>query len=762
MSAPRKRSGSSAGRRAAPRSGGRAKTAPKKPLGRRIAKWTGLVVLAGFLLGVAAFAYGYAATDIPDPNKDFQTQTTMVYYADGKTELGRFADQNRTSISLSEVPQHVQDAVIAAEDRTFYTNKGIDPKGIIRAAFSNARGNATQGASTITQQYVKIYYLSSDRTITRKVKEAFLSLKLQRTESKNEILQGYLNTIYFGRGAYGIQAAAQAYFDRDAKDLNVRQGAALAAILNSPENYDPADGKAAKERLTNRYQYVLDGMAKMQTLSSADVAKAEERLPKFPEKRKQDSYGGQRGHMLTLVKKQLQAEGFSDSDIQGGGLRITTTFTRKAMNAASAAVREQRPKGLKGLHVAVASIDTKTGALRGMYGGQDYLESQINWAVAGGSPGSAFKPFALAAGIKDGYSLKSTFQGNSPYVFPNGKDRVVNEGPGDGNDYGSAVDLIKATAESINTAFVDLTMSMSDGPQKILDTAVDMGIPRKAPGLQPTSGISLGSATISPIDMANAYATIADNGVAKDWFVIAKVTDRDGKQLYKEPTKTTRALPADIDSDVSYALQQVVKQGTGKGAQALGRPAAGKTGTATNADGAVSSSWFVGYTPQISTAVMYVRGDGNDNLSCTQPTGKSCTPGYLVPYFGAVYPAQTWTATMQRIMQGMDVEQFPAPAYVEATKQDAGHQPLPSYTPKPTPTRTKKPSPSQEPTTESPSPSPSPTPSPSPSGPSVPSPTDTCGPLGCGPSTGSSPSGGTGGNGNGNGTKKGTSASPSP
>jgi membrane peptidoglycan carboxypeptidase len=173
LSAPRNPSGSSAGRRAAPRSGARSKAAPKKPLGRRIAKWTGLVVLAGFLLGVAAFAYGYLATDIPNPNEDFQTQTTMVYYADGKTELGRFAEQNRTSISLSEVPQHVQDAVIAAEDRTFYTNKGIDPKGIIRAAFSNARGNATQGASTITQQYVKIYYLSSDRTLTRKEKEAF-------------------------------------------------------------------------------------------------------------------------------------------------------------------------------------------------------------------------------------------------------------------------------------------------------------------------------------------------------------------------------------------------------------------------------------------------------------------------------------------------------------------------------------------------------------------------------------------------------------
>ena len=191
----------------------------------------------------AAFAYGYATTDIPDPNKDFQAQTTFVYYADGKHEIGRFASQNRTASRCPTYPQHVQDAVIAAEDRTFETNKGIDPKGILRAAFSNARGDSTQGASTITQQYVKVLYLSQERTLTRKVKEAFVSLKIQRQQSKDEILQGYLNTIYFGRGAYGIQAAAQAYFDKDAKDLTVQEGAVLASVLNSPGNFSNTSSK---------------------------------------------------------------------------------------------------------------------------------------------------------------------------------------------------------------------------------------------------------------------------------------------------------------------------------------------------------------------------------------------------------------------------------------------------------------------------------------------------------------------------------------
>ncbi|HET7328832.1 MAG TPA: transglycosylase domain-containing protein [Nocardioidaceae bacterium] len=720
--------------RKADKRGARSVQGRKKPLGRRILKWGLVAVLVGFLLGGAAFAYGYVSTDIPNPNEDFKTQTTIVYYQNGKKEIGRFATQNRISIPLSEVPDHVKNAVIAAEDRTFYTNQGIDPKGILRAAFSNAQGNATQGASTITQQYVKVFYLSQERTLTRKIREAFLSLKLQRTQSKNEILQGYLNTIYFGRGAYGIQAAAQAYFDKDAEDLSLREGAALAAILNSPGNLDPALSEENRERLEGRYGYVLKGMADEQMITANEAAEAKERLPEFA---KQDDdrnmYGGQRGHMLTMVKKQLRAKGFSDAEIEGGGLRITTTFTRKAMHAATQAVKEQRPKGLKKLHVAVASVDPDNGALRGMYGGHNFLKSQINWASAGGQPGSAFKPFALSAGLKYGYSLESTFQGNSPYVFPNGN-QVVNEGPGDGNDYGESISLLTATEESVNTAYIDMTVSMKDGPQKILDTAVDMGIPQDTPGLKPTSGISLGSATVSPIDMANAYGTLANGGVSHNWYVIDSVRSADGKVLYRESTKTERALDRPVARDASYGLQQVVREGTGANAQALGRPAAGKTGTATNADDAVSSSWFVGYTPYMATAVMYVRGDGNDNLSCVQATGPECTPGYLVPYFGAVYPTQTWTAVMEQIHRGVPVQQFPPPAHLEQRVDDEEHDP---YTPPPEPEFTPEPEP--EPT-EEPEPTPSPTPTPTPTETSTPTPSptptpsDPCDGLVCDPS----------------------------
>ncbi len=672
----------------------------------RIGLVAALVVV---IIGALGFVYVYSSTTIPDPNKDFQTQTTNVYYKDGKTGLGRFVEQNRESIPFARMPKHVRDAVVAAEDRTFWTNRGIDPKGILRAAFSNAKGGSTQGASTITQQYVKIYYLSSERTFKRKIKEAFVSLKLQKQLSKTKILEGYLNTIYFGRGAYGIQAAAQAYFDVDAKDLTVQQGAVLASVLNSPQSFDPAEGTQARQRLLSRYRYVLSGMGKMGTLDAAKADQLSAKLPAFPKIRRAQTYSGQKGFMLEMVKNELHDLGYNDDTIDGGGLRITTTFAKPAMRAIRNGVKSQRPPGLKKLHIGAVSLDNKTGAVRGIYGGQDYLKSPFNWALKGGQPGSSFKPFALAAGIKAGFSLKDTFQGNSPYVFPDGSE-VKNEGPGTGNNYGAKISLITATEESVNTAYMDLTASMPDGPKKILSTAKDLGVPVDKYGIKPTSGVSLGTERIGMVDMANGYSTIANAGVEHPWYVVEKVVRAsDGKTLFRAKHKKSKALDPDIAADTSYALQQVVQSGTGTAAKAIGRPAAGKTGTATNDKDQVSSAWFIGYTPQITTAVMYVRGDGNDQLD-----------GYLPQYFGGSYPARTWAAIMSAEMQGLPVEKFPPPVYVDGNAPTGGHSPAPTRTPRPSPTAkpSKSPKPSPKP---SPTPSPTPTPSPSPSTP--PSPT---------------------------------------
>jgi membrane peptidoglycan carboxypeptidase len=685
---------------------------------RKALKYTLIAGLVGCLLLVAMFYVAYRATDIPSENAAFQAQTTNVYYAGGKTKIGRFATQNRESIPLADMPKVMQDAVVAAEDRTFWTNKGIDPKGIIRAAFSNAKGGATQGASTITQQYVKILYLSQERTLKRKIKEAFLSLKIQKKKSKSEILEGYLNTIYFGRGAYGVEAASNAYFGISAKDLNASQSAMLAAVLNSPNYLSPDRSDASREALLRRYDYVVSGMAKMGAITQSQAAEIAGRLPKVKKPSTSDQYGGQRGFMLSMVKNELIRLGFDEAQIDGGGLRVTTTFTKKAMDAAKAAVDEVAPKGVSKLHTAVASVDVETGGVLGFYSGQDYLKSQINWATTALPPGSAFKPFAVAAGIKDGFSLKDTFDGNSPYEFPDGS-TVVNEGEGTGEDFGSHISLTTATEKSVNTAFVDMTESMDNGPRQIADMAEAMGVPT-LPDDMVNARISLGGFPVSPLNLANSYATIADGGLHHDPFVVSKVVQAsDGKVLYTAPRKTNRVVSGDIAADTSYAMQQVVKSGTGRAALALGRPAAGKTGTATNDDKHVITSWFAGFTPQVATAVAYSHGTGY----------KPIDDGYLPRgYFGATYPAETWTAAMKLIMDGMDVEDFPKPANLDGKAPSSGHEP---YTPPPPKkTKTVPPSPTSTPEPvangvcssygypvdpDCPSPSPSPTP-PTPSG----------------------------------------------
>ena len=311
--APKKATGSGTGDRAAQGKGAGGTGAGAgggRSVGRRVLgvlKWLLIfgVVAAVILAGIGYFAY--RNTEIPDANKAFQAQSSFVYYSGGKGVIGRFAEQNRQSIPLADIPQAMQDAAIAAEDRTFYSNKGIDPQGIVRAAFSNAQGNSTQGASTITQQYVKILYLSQERTLSRKVKEAFLSLKVQQQQSKSAILEGYLNTIYFGRGAYGVQAAANAYFDKPAKKLTVPESAMLAAILNSPNYLKPERGAPGRTDLIERYDYVLRGMVSQGMLDAAEADKLYGKLPKLAKQRTNNMYGNQRGFMMSMVRDELRA-----------------------------------------------------------------------------------------------------------------------------------------------------------------------------------------------------------------------------------------------------------------------------------------------------------------------------------------------------------------------------------------------------------------------------------------------------------------------
>ena len=705
------------------RSAKSATATPREKWKRRLvatAKWGTVAGLVLALIGAGSFYYLYRTVEIPDPNEDFETQTSFVYYADGKSEIGSFATQDRTSISYEQMPQTIKDAVVAAENQSFWTDSGIDVRGIVRAMFNNASGGARQGASTITQQYVKIAYLTQEQSYKRKVKEALLALKLQRQISKTELLQNYLNTIYFGRGAYGVEAASQAYFGKPAKKINLRQSAVLASVINNPSRFDPANGKSSEQALEGRYDYVLNSMTDLGMIEADERDKALKKLPKFPKVEAQSTYGGQKGHMLTLVRNELKRLGYSEDQIDGGGLRVTTTLTDAGMKAAEEGVLSQRPEGFsdKKLHAASASVEVGTGKLLGFYGGQDFLDSQINWAVSGGMVGSTMKAMTLATALEEGFALRDTFEGNSPYEFADGLE-IRNAGGGDGTDYGSAVNAIFATQKSINTAFVDMSDSIPNGPKKIFEMAQKMGVPppesdQRHPGIPMTSRdfaqddslITLGRARVSPINMANAYATIANEGQRVPVHVVEKVETADGRVDYEYDGETERAMSKDIASDVSYALQENVTGGSGTAALAIDRPAAGKTGTATNDKDEVSSAWFVGYTPQVSTAVMYVRGDGDDQLD-----------GWLPTYFGGGYPADTWAAIMGPMMEGLEVEEFPEPAFVDGDAPSDGHEPT---TAPPSPTRSPKPTkspsetvteapteePSEEPTepTEEPSP----------------------------------------------------------
>ena len=689
-----------------PGAGARPDKPPRTPAQRR-----GILALKGLgislaLILVAGFAVvfiGYTTTERPDPNADFQTATTGVYFNDGTTRLGRFEVQNRTPLTFAQMPDSMKQAIVAAENRTFWTDRGISIRGMIRAGWAIVRGRDLQGGSTITQQYIKILYLNSERTLTRKFREIFLAYKLSKELTKEEILEDYLNTIYFGHGAYGLQAASRAYFGSTADKLTVPQAAFLSTVVNNPTAYDP-DDEDNHERILERYRYVIQSMLEMGYITDAEAAKYRQNLPKFPERASSDRFGGPKGFLLKMVERELTKAGFESSQISGGGLKVITTFDKKAQDAAVAAAQKYTRESAKAadekasnLHAAVASVDVDTGEVLALYGGPDYVKNSRNWATTPRPTASTFKTYALAAGLDDGYSLYSRFNGNT-FTPPGDSTPVRNEFS---NQYGSAVPLLRATAQSINTAFVDLVTSMDNGAKKTMDMAEAVGAPKGA-GWDDNSRLPLGTAEVSPLAQASAYATFANDGVRVPEHVVREVRSREGKVLYKAAPEEKRAVSEEIAADVNFALSSVVDGGTGRAAQSLNRPVAGKTGTKDREDDIVSA-WFVGYTKQISTAVMYVAGKGgNDDLDPYARPGDST-------FFGGTYPALTWAEYMAVATEGQPVEDFGGPAYVNRDKDsEPTLRPEPSETQEPT--ETKEP----EPTTQTPEPEPTETEEPSP------------------------------------------------
>ena len=654
---------------------------PRRGLRRIIPTFKQLTLLAifGIVAVVLTIATSVKVLSVPQPNEVTTAQTTILYYDDGVTELGRLGEANRVSVPIDEVPLLTQRAVLAAEDRQFYEHDGFSIRGIARALYTNLTGaSGAGGGSTITQQYAKNAYLTQERSFTRKYKELILSIKLETIVNKDKILSDYLNTIYFGRGAYGIETAANQYFGKSVGDLDLAESAVIAAIVQAPNGLSPEENL---EGLTSRWNYVLDGMLTQGWISQEERDSV--KFPKIDEYKPVNTFGGPKGYLIEQVRQVMYENGITDDQINLAGLRVVTTFNQVAQDAMIAAVEAEAPtENIEGLRIGVASVRPETGEVVAMYGGSDYLENQFNNATQMiGQAGSTFKPFALAAGLENGVTLATTFSGKNKtkvndYV-------VVNYGD---NSYGKKITLLKATESSVNSAYVQLADSV--GLDVVFNAAKRAGIPADAVGMEPNLAFTLGTTSPHVVDIAAAYATFASRGLQANPAYIKSITAESGEIVYKFSPKPVQAFSTDIADTVNYALQKVVTAGTGKAAKELGRPVAGKTGT-TNDN---KSALFAGYTPELATAVMFVK-DGPDG----QPVTLAGTGG-MEKVTGGSYPARIFTAYMKLALMDYPVTEFaPLPK-----GQPNGIKPTDVPSPKPSPTVTVVPTDSASPVVSEP------------------------------------------------------------
>lgn len=638
------------GRRAAAGGGGSGKKGlidyprhGKTGIRRWLPSWRLVLGIILFLaaLAVAAFAYLYASTDIPEPSDFADYQTTTVYYSDGATEMGTFAEQNRTIVEGSTIPEHVKQAVVAAEDRSFYENPGINPAGIVRALWNNLRGNDTQGGSSITQQYAERYYFGETVSdYEGKLKEALLAIRLDRAQDKDVILANYLNTIYFGRDSYGIEAAAQAYFGVGAAELTVSQGAMIAGIIPSPNNWDPRENP---EKAEQRWNYVLDGMVITGALSQAE--RDAQVLPETVEDVQSDTMAGPQGYLLDMVRRELEANGsIPEAELRVAGYKIVTTIDaglqRMMLDTVATMPTDHAPE----LRVGMVTLNPTDGSIVALYGGPDFLTQSVNAVTqATAQAGSTFKPFTLAAYLSNGGSLKSEYVGPSPMEVGDGE--FENFG---GQDFGE-IDVVEATAKSVNTVYAQMNEEI--GPEKTVEAARVAGLPEAV--LAPHTFVSnvLGPASPNPLDMAQAYNTFAAEGARYEPFIVLSVEHPDGRVAYNGGSNPEQAFPADVMADTVYAMTQVVEApgGTATKAAAVGHPVAGKTGTST----ANKSAWFIGFTQHLTTSVtLFQQGPGGAEMDIA-PFG-----GYGEITGGSV-PLDLWTDYMTKAMADREVLPFP-------------------------------------------------------------------------------------------------------
>lgn len=615
-----------------------------KPKGKSkhlILKWVLGIIGALLALGIGAFAYLYATTEIPQPESIAVAENTTVYYADGTTPIGTFSEQNREIIDCSVLPDYVGQAVVASEDRSFYTNRGIDLVGIARAFWNNLTTGSRQGGSTITQQYAERYYLGETTSYLGKAREAILALKIAQAQDKDQVLCNYMNTIYLGRGTYGIQAAAKAYFGKEAKDLTVAEAAMLAGIIPSPSSWDPAvDPEQAQARFTR----VLRIMQEDGYITAQEQQEAQ--FPQTIEYTQQNSYQGANGYLLQMVRDELTGDGtFSAEQLDTGGYAIVTTIDKSKQDLMYSVVSPAQ-NGMQGvipdgMEFGGISVNAKDGSIISVYAGEDYLTKQLNQATQSVYEiGSTMKPMALLGAIQEGVNLDTVFNGNSPRKFDGIADPVGNFG---NMSYGN-VNLYTATAQSLNTVYMDVQAKL--GTQRIAEIAKEAGAESDA--LDGTNPFTvLGNNALTTKDVARMYATIANQGNRPNIHIVSSVKNTDGEDIYKAPTETTQVFDANDTALVTKAMTGTVQNGTATEALAVGHNLAMKTGTANDSYAASA----VGFTPSVVSVFAMWYPDANGNPQ-------------EVPAFGgwsggSDYPVHLFTQYMTQALAGTDNETFP-------------------------------------------------------------------------------------------------------